>query len=93
MRIRYLLCAFLALVAAGSLGFASVPDLIGDRTETEYLAVFLEGKKVGHAVHSRVVENGKVTNAEEVSITISRVGVPVTVKMAETCIETTKGEP
>jgi hypothetical protein len=93
MRIRYLLYAFLALVVAGSLGFASVPDLIGDRTETEYLAVFLEGKKVGHAVHSRVVENGKVTNAEEVSITISRIGVPVTVKMAETCIETTKGEP
>ena len=93
MRIHCLLYGLLALVAAGSLGFASVPNSIGDRTETEYLAVFLEGKKVGHAVHSRVIENGKVTNAEEVSITISRAGVPVTVKMAETCIETTKGEP
>ena len=88
MRIRYLLCAFLTLVAAGSLGLAS-----DNKAETEYFAVFLEGKKVGHAVNSRIVENEKVTSTEKVSITISRVGVPVTVKMSETCIETTRGEP
>ena len=61
--------------------------------ETEYSAVFMQGKKVGHAVHTRKVEDGKVTTTEDVSITISRVGVPVTVQMTETSIETTEGKP
>jgi hypothetical protein len=61
--------------------------------ETEYFAVFMEGKKVGHAIQSRIVADGKVSTTEEVSITISRAGVPVTMNMAETSIETTDGRP
>ena len=61
--------------------------------ETEYLAVFMEGKKVGHAIQSRIVSEGKVTTSEEVSITISRGGISMTVEMKETSIETTSGEP
>ncbi len=61
--------------------------------EPEYFAVFMEGKKVGHAIQTRVVEDGKVTTSEEVSITISRAEVPVTIKMTETFIETTDGKP
>lgn len=61
--------------------------------ETEYLAVFMQGKKVGYAVHTRRVEGGKVTTSEDVSITISRVGIPLTVKMTETSVETTAGRP
>ncbi|MHC4308965.1 MAG: hypothetical protein ACYSSN_03390, partial [Planctomycetota bacterium] len=61
--------------------------------ETEYFAVFMEGKKVGHAIQTRVVEDEKVTTSEEVSITISRADIPVTIKMTETSIETTEGKP
>jgi hypothetical protein len=61
--------------------------------ETEYFAVFMEGKKVGHAIQSRVVADGNVTTSEKVSITISRADIPVTIDTTETCIETTEGRP
>lgn len=61
--------------------------------ETEYFALFMEGKKVGYAIQSRVVADEKVTTSEEVSITISRADVPITIKMTETCIETADGKP
>jgi len=61
--------------------------------EIEYFAVFMEGKKVGHAIQSRVVDDEKVTTSEEVSITISRAAVPVTIRMTETSIETADGKP
>ena len=64
-----------------------------DSEEKEYLAVFMEGKKVGYAIHSRVVSEGKVTTSEEVSITLSRMAVSMTVQMKETSIETTDGKP
>jgi hypothetical protein len=63
------------------------------QVETEYLAIFMQGKKVGHAVQTRRVEGGKVITSENVSITISRVGIPLTVKMNETSVETADGKP
>jgi hypothetical protein len=62
-------------------------------TETEYLAVFMEGKKVGHAVHTRVEAAGEVITTDDVTITISRIGFPVTIQMSETSVETTAGKP
>jgi hypothetical protein len=64
-----------------------------DSDETEYLAVFMEGKKVGHAVETRTVSGDKVTTSENVSITVSRGGISITIEMTETSIETTSGEP
>jgi hypothetical protein len=61
--------------------------------ETEYLAVFMDGKKIGYGVHTRTVQEGRVTTTEEVSLTISRIGMPVTIQMTETSIETTAGKP
>ncbi|MEJ2701870.1 MAG: transglutaminase-like domain-containing protein [Sedimentisphaerales bacterium] len=61
--------------------------------ENEYFAVFMEGKKIGHSIQSRVVSGGKVTTGEQVSMTLSRMSVPVTVEINETHIETTAGEP
>lgn len=89
MRVWYLLGVCLVLVAAGS------PVLLSATSggETEYFAVFIEGKKVGHAIQSRVVANGKVSTSEKVSITMSRANVPVTIKTTETSIETTDGKP
>jgi hypothetical protein len=61
--------------------------------EKEYFALFMEHKKVGHAVHTRAVAGNKVTTTEDVSVTISRRGIPVTVAMTETSIETPEGKP
>jgi len=61
--------------------------------ETDYLAVFMEGKKVGYSVHTRSVQGNEVTTSERVSITISRIGIPVTIEMTETSVETTAGRP
>ncbi len=61
--------------------------------ETEYFALFMEGKKVGHAIQVRKVADGKVTTSEEVSITISRMNIPLTMNMKETTVETTDGKP
>ncbi len=62
-------------------------------TETDYLAVFMEGKKIGHAVHTRTETGGQVTTSDDVTITISRIGIPVTIQMKETSVETTAGKP
>jgi len=61
--------------------------------ETEYFAVFMEGKKVGHAIRSRVVADGKVTTTEKATITMSRANVAATIAMTETSIETSNGKP
>ena len=75
-----------------SLFFVVCPPALAEK-ETEYFAVFMEGKKVGYAIHTRVEEDAKVTTSEEVSITISRLGFPITIKMTETSVETTSGKP
>lgn len=85
MRVWYVFGICVVLAVAGWPGAA--------RGETEYFAIFMEGKKNGHAIQSRVVSDGKVTTTEKVSIQISRGNVPVTINTTETCIETTEGKP
>jgi len=61
--------------------------------ETEYYAVFMDGKKIGHAIRSRVTAAEKVTTNQEVSIQVNRADVPTKVVTTETSIETTDGKP
>jgi len=61
--------------------------------EMEYFAVFMEGKKVGSAIQRRRQADGKVHTSEQVSITMNRAGIPITVNMSETSIETPEGKP
>ncbi len=61
--------------------------------QVEYFAVFMEGKKVGHAVHTRSVSEDKVKTSEAVSLTIKRMGIGLTINMSETTFETTDGKP
>jgi hypothetical protein len=61
--------------------------------ETQYLAIFIDGKRCGYAEHNRVVAGRQVQTTEKVMLTISRFGVPVTVSTAETAIETLGGRP
>lgn len=61
--------------------------------ETEYYAVFLEGKKIGYNVHTRSVDGKRVTTTDETTMTMGRGATAITVQMVETSIETTGGEP
>jgi hypothetical protein len=61
--------------------------------EPHYFAAFINGGKVGYAIHTRSVDAGKVITTDDVSITISRAAVPVTLRMIEKTIETTAGKP
>jgi len=95
MRNRHILGIYLVLLIACLI----LPEpvmaqvQVSGSDETDYYAVFMEGKKVGFAIQSRVVAEGKVTTIEKISITVSRAGAPVTMDAAETSIETTGGEP
>jgi hypothetical protein len=80
-----------ALIGLWVLLVVSWPALAQE--DTEYYALLMEGKKVGHAIHTRAVQDGKVTTIDDVSVTISRLGVAVTVAMAESCVETVAGKP
>ena len=61
--------------------------------ETEYFALFMEGKKVGHAIQNRVVTGRKVTTSIELEITLSRTGIPVSVQTKAITFETIDGKP
>ena len=63
------------------------------QTETDYLAILLQGKKIGHAIHTRSVENEKVITTDSVSMTLGRGGQAVTISSEETHIETPQGKP
>ncbi|MHC4639728.1 MAG: hypothetical protein ACYTBV_19855, partial [Planctomycetota bacterium] len=93
MKTRYILniCLVLAVVALSYSMSSAESEPASD--QEEYFAVFMEGKKVGHAVQNRVVTGGKVITSENVSITVSRANVSVTIEMVESSIETTDGEP
>jgi len=95
MRDRYILVIYLVLLFACLILPAPVmaQEQVSESNEADYYAVFMEGKKVGFAIQSRVVAEGKVTTTEKISITVSRADVPVTMNATETSIETTGGEP
>jgi hypothetical protein len=85
MKIRCIFAVCLVLAAAGVSNAKS--------EETEYYAVFMEGKKIGHLIQSRVAADGKVTTTQEVSMQVSRAGTPVKIHTTKTDIETTDGKP
>ncbi|MCD6175765.1 MAG: transglutaminase domain-containing protein [Planctomycetes bacterium] len=73
--------------------FALTTSVSIAETETDYLAILLQGKKIGHAVHIRAVENDKVITTESVSMTLGRGGQAVTITSQEIHIETPDGTP
>lgn len=67
--------------------------LYAGQTETEYLAIMMQGQKIGHAVHTRSAEGSHVITSEEFTLTLGRGGQAVTVHSKETYIETADGKP
>ncbi len=59
----------------------------------EYYAVFVDGSKSGHAIHSRIASGQQVTTTDTTNITLNRMGQSVSLKTKEVCVETLKGEP
>jgi Transglutaminase-like superfamily len=93
MEIRHVLSVFSAFAVIVCLTYCASAGASADPNETEYFAVFMEGKKVGHTIQTRVVSDGKVTTSQALSITVSRLGVSITMDANETSIETTSGKP
>ncbi len=62
-------------------------------SEVDYYAVYMEGKKVGRAVQTRTEGDGKVSTSQEVSLSIQRGGMPISLYTKESSLETAKGEP
>src|SRR4030042_972404 len=61
--------------------------------ETEYFALFMEGKKIGYAIQDRIVNGSKVTTTIDLTITLNRAGVSVSVQMKADTFETIDGKP
>ena len=83
MRLRYLmLAALFVLIGAG-----------WTQAQEQYFAVFMDGQKIGHAIHTRQVDGTKVTTVEAIDLTISRGEISMHVSQKQTSIETTDGKP
>ena len=78
-------------IAVIALQLAAASFAIAD--DIEYSALFIDGSKVGHAIHSRAVSGDRVTTTDTVNMTINRMGQSVLLKTRESCVETLKGEP
>jgi len=93
MKIKYALsvCSMFVLIAC--LTSACLASSKAESDETEYFAIFMEGKKVGYAKNSRVVSNGKVTSSEDLAVTISRAGISVSMTVVAKMDETLDGKP
>jgi hypothetical protein len=87
MRIRDILAVFMAVL------FFACGLISAAEEEKEYYALYMDGKKVGHAIRSRQVREQKVTTTEEVTITMKRAGKALTLTTTESCIESPQGKP
>ncbi|MHC5082899.1 MAG: transglutaminase-like domain-containing protein [Planctomycetota bacterium] len=76
------LCSFSAIVSGGN-----------NPAETDYLAIMIQGQKVGHAVHHRLAGEKIVETSEEFTMTLGRGGQTVKVFSKETHRETLDGKP
>ncbi len=61
--------------------------------DSEYLAVFINNKKIGYAIEERVVTGQEVRSTETMFMTIKRMGIPLSIQASETAIETLDGKP
>jgi len=84
---------FLSVLMVCLFAALAVPAIAAAETETEYMAVLVEGQKIGHAVRTRAIEDNKVITTEDLSVTLARGGMVLKVKTHEKHIETPDGQP
>jgi hypothetical protein len=81
------------LICLGLLASLPVSLAAADEKEVEYYAVLVDGKKIGHMVHTRSVEGRTVTTLEETNMTIARAGMLLAIGTVDKTIETIEGKP
>ncbi len=62
-------------------------------TTTQYAAVLLNGKKVGHSQFTRRRDDKQVTTTEKMAMAINRGGMTMNIVQETTYVETHKGQP
>lgn len=62
-------------------------------TETTWMKVLIDGRKIGHVVQTRTVDGGQVTTTERMEATIDRAGISIAMTTEERSIETRDGKP
>jgi hypothetical protein len=67
--------------------FAAAPE------ETDYLAILVDGHKIGYAIHTRKVEASKVTTTDDMNMLIARGPTALRYASKETSIESLAGKP
>ncbi|HUU22356.1 MAG TPA: hypothetical protein VM389_07445, partial [Phycisphaerae bacterium] len=77
-----------AVILAGGVAAAWAGE-----TETVYMAMFMDGKKVGYARNTRAVSDGKVTTTQELFMNISRGDMPLSIHTTDSSVETPDGKP
>jgi len=60
---------------------------------TQYMAVMMDGKKVGHSIATFKIEKGKALTNVKMTLTLSRGGIAITVSVDTLEIETPDGKP
>lgn len=81
------------LVSLGILACLPVSLAVADEKEVEYYAVLVDGKKIGHMVHTRSVDGKNVTTIEEMNMTVARGGMLLAIGTVDKTIETIEGKP
>jgi hypothetical protein len=61
--------------------------------ETDYLAILVDGHKIGYAIHSRKVENSKVTTLDDMNMLIARGSTVIRYASKELSMESLTGKP
>ncbi len=62
-------------------------------SEVEYYAILMEGGKIGHVKHTRLVDGDTVTTTEDMTMSITRGPITIVITTIETTTETTQGKP
>lgn len=86
MRMRALLIALLMASAAAHAHAG------GAESEVEFLAMLINGQKVGYVKNVRTVADGKVITEATSDMTISRMGMPMNIKQRQRWVETLDGK-
>jgi hypothetical protein len=90
------------LLCAGILFFSGLSAAAGKSTppaekkkqeEPRYMAIFLDGKKVGHSIRTRTVSGDRVISTEEMTFTVYRGPQVTRMYTKETNLETKDGKP
>ncbi len=61
--------------------------------ETEYFALLMDGHKIGYVIENRILEEDIVKTSIEMKLTLSRLGITVSVSTKSSSTETKDGKP